>query len=138
MKFSQNTNNKKNDKITDLTKATDPQSDIYICEYDDVQLIPYYDIKGERLTTGKLFQCPTCGIIKDTSFSDLKRPEQIISKAQENRFFMENIHVPESQLSRPRHEPYNIHPADDDMLKGMGGHIVHTRIEVKGRIVRND
>ena len=129
-------------RITDLSKLGDQFADneVYICDNepvgDDVRLVPYYDVKGERLTRGKLWQCPRCGIIKDTEMDNLQRPEIIVPKAQDNRFFIENIDIP--QLYRSPHTRFDIDPADDDAIRAAGGYITHTRIEINGRTIRND
>lgn len=121
-------------KIIDLRKATEPDNDIYICEYCDCRLIPYLDINGERLTTGKLFQCGKCGQIKDTSYNDLKRPEQLTARGDNANIFINHIRQPQ----KPTKPKFDIDPGDDIMLKGQGFHIVRTRITVNGKIVRDD
>lgn len=122
-------------KLIDLRKLTDPDDNTYICEYDDVRLIPYFDTKGERITRGKLFQCPRCGQIKDTEMDNLKKPELLIAKGETQPVNM--VHLRQSQ-PQP-HQPFDIDSGDDQMYKGMGFHIVKTRImSGDGRILRND
>ena len=127
-----NKNNKR--KVIDLRKATDPDDNTYICEYCDLRLIPYFDVSGERITTGKLFQCGKCGLIKDTSYSDLKRPELLTSKGDNINLAI--THVRAETKGKPKQ--FDIDPGDDLMYKGMGFHIVKTKITVDGRILRND
>jgi hypothetical protein len=123
-------------KVIDLRKATEADDGIYICEDCDIQLIPYYDIKGERLTRGKLYQCGRCGIIKDTSGDNLKRPEQLTARGDNLNIF---FNQPRStSTNKGKQEPYDLDKGDDLMLKGQGFHIVKTRITVGGKIVRND
>src|SRR5215831_18333169 len=130
--------NNNSSKFTDLTGLTDIDSEVYICDNeepgDNIRLVPYHDIKGERLTRGKLWQCPKCGIIKDTEMDNLQRPEIIINKARENRFLFENLGMP--QLYQAPYEPYNIEPADDQAIEAMGGQIKHTHIEIGGKVIR--
>lgn len=122
-------------KVIDLRKATEPGSDIYICEHCDCRLIPYFDIKGERLTRGKLFQCGRCGEIKDTEMDNLQRPELLTSRGDTNNaIFLTNIRQP--QPTKPK--PFDVEN-EDDMLRFHGFHIVKTRITSgDGRILRHD
>lgn len=128
-------------KVIDFRKALDPDNDIYICEHCDCRLIPYFDIKGERLTApgGKLFQCGKCGQIKDTSGVgkyDIKRPEQLTSRGDnaDNLFI---THWRQPPTAKPKQ--FDIDPGDDQMYKGMGFHIVRTHIvSGDGRTLRND
>jgi|SRR5689334_726552 hypothetical protein len=126
--------NKERHKIIDLRKAIDPDNDIYICEHCDVRLIPYFDIKGERLTRGKLFQCGRCGQIKDTTSHDLQKPESLTSRGDNMNVYF-NV-VRHDNPVKPK--PFDIDPGDDLMYKGQGFHIVRTRITVNGKIVRDD
>lgn len=122
-------------KVIDLRKATEADDDTYICEDCDIPLIPYYDIKGERLTRGKLYQCGRCGIIKDTTADNLKRPEQLTARGDNLNVF---FNQPRSTTNKGKPEPFDIDKGDDLMLKAQGFHIVKTRITVGGKIVRND
>lgn len=127
-------------KVIDLRKALDPDNDIYICEDCDCRLIPYFDKKGEYLTApgGKLFQCGKCGQIKDTSGGkfDIKRPEQLTTRGDnQNNLFITHWRQP----AKPKPKQFDIDPGDDAMYKGMGFHIVKTRITSgDGRILRYD
>ena len=134
-------NNKDNrHKVIDLRKITDPDDTTFICEYCDCRLIPYFDIKGEYITApgGKLFQCGKCGQIKDTSgenIHSMKRPEQLTTRGDTaNNLFITHWRQPQRQQAKP----FDIDPGDDQMYKGMGFHIVRTRISVAGKIVRDD
>lgn len=131
----------KQHKIIDLRSlTTNPDNDIYICEHCDCRLIPYFDVKGKYLTApnGKLFQCGKCGQMKDTSnqgIHNIKRPEQLTSRGDNNN----NIFITHWRQPQPkRPEPFDIDKGDDLMLKGMGFHIVRTRITVNGKILRDD
>ena len=123
-------------KVIDLRKATDPDNDIYICEYCDCRLIPYFDVKGEHITRGKLFQCGKCGQIKDTAAKhNIKREEELTTKGDNaNNLFITHFR----QSPKPKPEKFDIDKGDDLMYKGMGMHIVRTRITVGGKIVRDD
>lgn len=121
-------------KIIDLRKATEPDDGNYICEYCDTRLMPYFDVKGERLTSGKLFQCGKCGLIKDTSFNDLKRPEILTARGDNLNLFIN--HARPNNKGKPK--PFDIDEGDDIQLKAAGFHIVKTRITVGGRVLRND
>jgi len=123
-------------KVIDLRKATEPDDGIYICEDCDIQLIPYYDIKGERLTRGSLYQCGRCGIIKDTAGDNLKRPERLTARGDNLNIFFNQPRSAPANKGKP--EPYDLDKGDDLMLKGQGFHIVKTRITVGGKIVRNE
>lgn len=122
-------------KVIDLRKATEADDGIYICEDCDIQLIPYYDIKGERLTRGKLFQCGRCGIIKDTAGDDLKHPERLTARGDNLDIF---FNQPRSTKQKGKPEPFDLDKGDDLMLKGQGFHIVRTRITVGGKVLRDD
>jgi len=128
------TSNSKHRKVIDLRKITDPDDNTYICEYCDVRLIPYFDVKGERITRGKLFQCGKCGQIKDTSYNNLKRPEQLTARGDNLNLFITHLRQPQPQKPKK----FDIDPGDDLMYKGMGFHIVRTRITVNGKILRDD
>lgn len=128
--------NTKTKKLIDLRKVTDPDNDIYICEYCDCRLIPYFDIKGERLTRGKLFQCGKCGLIKDTEMDNLQKPEALTSKGDTQDIFIQHWR----QSANTKHKPAIIdpEPGNDDMLKAQGFHVVRTRVTVGGKILRDD
>ena len=122
-------------KVIDLRKATEPDDDKYVCEYDDIRLIPYFDLKGDRVTRGKLFICPKCGIIKDTELDNLKHPEQLKSKGDFVEYY---IHHARQQIKKKLHET-DPEPGNDEMLKAAGFHVVKTRITSgDGRILRSD
>ena len=121
-------------KVIDLRKLTDPDDNTFICEYCDCRLIPYFDTKGERLTTGKLFQCGKCGQIKDTSYNNLKRPEELTSKGDNLNLSITHLRQP----VKPKPKQFDIDPGDDLMYRAQGFHIVRTRITVNGKIVRDD
>lgn len=122
-------------RVIDLRKATSPDDDTYICEYCDIRLIPYFDINHERITTGKLFQCGRCGIIKDTSYNDLKRPELLQAKGDNMNLFITHVRQT-ANMGKPK--PFDPEPGNDELLKGQGFHVVKTRITVGGKILRND
>lgn len=122
-------------KIIDLRKLTDPDDNTYICEFCDVRLIPYFDIKGERLTRGKLFQCGKCGLIKDTAMDNLQRPEQLTSKGDNQAIFFKQIRQP--QAVKPK--PFDVEEDENLFLIGQNFHVIKTRITSgDGRILRND
>ena len=127
-------------KVIDFRSLTDPDDNTYICEHCDVRLIPYFDVKGQYLTApgGKLFQCGKCGQIKDTSGQgklDMKHPEILTTRGDNaNNLFI--THWRQPQPTKPK--PFDIDPGDDLMLKGMGFHIVRTRITLNGKILRDD
>jgi hypothetical protein len=124
-------------KLIDLRKATEPDdaTTTFICEYCDVKLIPYFDIKHEFITSGKLYQCGRCGQIKDTTARyDMKRQEELTTKGDNNNVFVTHLR----QSPNPRKPKFDIDKGDDLMYKGMGMHIVRTRITVGGKIVRDD
>lgn len=122
-------------KVVDLRKATEPDNDIFICEHCDCRLIPYYDIKGERLTRGKLFQCGRCGEIKDTEMDNLQRPEALTSRGDINQsVFFTNFR----QLTQSNAKKFDVEN-EELLLKGQGFHVVKTKITSgDGRILRND
>lgn len=127
-------------KVIDFRSVTEQSDDNYICEHCDVRLIPYFDIKGDRLVApgGKLYQCGKCGQIKDTSgqgIHDMKHPEILTTRGdQANNLFI--THWRQPQPTKP--EPFDIDKGDDQMYKGMGFHIVRTRITINGKILRDD
>jgi len=126
--------------ITDLTDLGLDSNEIYICDNEEpgenIRLVPYYDVSGKRLTRGKLWQCPRCGLVKDTEMDNLQRPEIVVNKAKANRFVFESLGTP--QLYRSPHQPVDVDPQDDEAIKSMGGHILHTKIQIHGKTVRND
>lgn len=131
--------NKDKHKVIDLRKALDPDNDIYICEDCDCRLIPYFDKKGEYLTTpgGKLFQCGKCGQIKDTSGVgkfDIKHPEQLITRGDNQSFFITHWRQPQP-TTKPKQ--FDIDPGDDLQLKASGFHIIRTRITAGGKVLRD-
>ena len=127
-------------KVIDFRKALEADDDIFICEHCDCRLIPYFDVKGAYITApgGKLFQCGKCGQIKDTSgqgIKDMKHPEQLTTRGDNtNNLFITHWRQP----TKPGIKPFDIDPGDDQMYKGMGFHIVRTRITVNGKILRDD
>jgi transcription elongation factor Elf1 len=123
-------------KVVDLRKATDPDDNIFICEHCDIRLIPYNDIKGERLTRGKLWQCGRCGQIKDTEMDNLQHPETLTSRGDTNQnVFLKQLRQPQG----PKHKPYDPEPNDEANLKAQGFHIIKTRITSgDGKILRYD
>lgn len=127
---------KKKIKVIDLRKLTDPDNDVYICEQDNVRLIPYHDTEGKYLTRGKLFQCGRCGQIKDTERADLQRPETLIARGDTNQnFFFKNWR----QESTTKPKQFDIEPGDDLQLQAQGFHITRTRITSgDGKILRDD
>jgi DNA-directed RNA polymerase subunit M/transcription elongation factor TFIIS len=127
---------KKKVKVIDLRKATDPETDVYICEHCDIRLIPYIDTKGERLTRGKLFQCGRCGQIKDTAMDNIQHPEALTSRGDTNQnIFFTHFRQPQPQKSKP----YDPEPMNDEIFKGQGFHIVRTRVVAgDGKVLRDD
>jgi len=124
-------------KVVDLRKATEPDdlTTPFICEYCDIKLIPYFDIKKEFITTGKLYQCGKCGQIKDTAAKyNMKRQEELTTKGDNSNVFITHFRQP----PKPKKEKFDIDKGDDLMYKGMGMHIVRTRITLGGKVLRDD
>lgn len=56
-----------NREVIDFTGEGQPQQP-YQCEFCTILLLPHSD--PNRLTTGQLWICPTCGTVKDDSLPD--------------------------------------------------------------------
>lgn len=123
-------------RITDLRKFTDASSsEAYICEHCDIRLIPYHDIKGERLTRGKLWQCGKCGQIKDTAMDNLQHPEALTSRGDNQDFIFKQFRQPQPT----KQKPYDPEPMNDEIMKGQGFHIIRTRVvSGDGKVLRDD
>ena len=118
------------EKILDLYQFTKQKED-YICEYCEIPMLEYHDIKGERITTGQLFQCGKCGIILDTSMDKIKRPVSLTTNAL-GIPTLENIPF---DIKPKKKKQFDIDPQHDEWIKAQGGKIVHSRIVVDGRVV---
>src|SRR5215207_8316070 len=67
--------------LRDLGKPSEPE---YICEHCDRRLLSHTD--PNRLTRGNLYQCPSCGQIKDDSYDQIKRADTLEPSRQNGAF----------------------------------------------------
>jgi hypothetical protein len=129
--------------ILDLTDIQDEEP-TYVCDHCEIPMLPYLDIEGTRHTRGELWQCGSCGIIKDTEMDQLKHGESLSSKASAGGPMFESIEIDQSpkSTSRGRGEEFDFDRLEDEQIESEGGTILHKRVtSADGRVLldkRND
>lgn len=120
------------------SSATDNR---YICKecqpQEEQLLVAYPQAQIENPFAGPSYRCPNCGTVYDSSLVKLPRSaRKVRSTIGSDRDFASNFvieTVPENRglsIVEDEYDKYDPEPDEEEIIKGMGGTIIDSRIEL--------